>query len=62
MHRDPDKMTMEEREKEVAHLLGKGLLRRHRFNKRLLKPDSTADVQQQNTSSDSSPEDEKAKQ
>ena len=35
MLRDPDKMTMEEREKEIAHLLGKGLLRRHRFNKRM---------------------------
>jgi hypothetical protein len=35
MLRDPDRMTMEERDKEISHLLGKGLLRWHRFNKRL---------------------------
>ena len=41
---------MEEREKEIAHLLGKGLLRRHRFMKRLLKQGSAIEPKQNNPS------------
>lgn len=37
MLRDPDRMTTEERDAEVAHLLGKALLRIHHENKQKAK-------------------------
>ena len=37
MLRDPDRMTMEERDAEVAHLLAKALLRIHKSNKKRCK-------------------------
>ena len=37
MLRNPDRMTTEERDAEVAHLLGKALLRIHHDNKKKAK-------------------------